>query len=232
MTRAIVATTLMLSGAVLPGAAATLRSETLAAWNEYVAATERKFAADASISPAASAGGRNIDIPGGTIQHWRGTILVPGITRDALLSRLMNPSEPYQEDVLALTVLARRPDGLDLFIRMTHRALITVTYDTEHRVTFRRHGATRASSRSVSTRVDEVGREDRGLLWRVNAYWRYEQVPEGVLVDLESLTLSRAIPFGLGPIVKPLVHRVARESVTRTLEHLRRAHGAGDSAEK
>ncbi len=33
--------------------------------------------------------------------------------------------------------------------------------------------------------------KDRGFLWRLNSYWRYQQVDGGVLVECESLTLSR-----------------------------------------
>jgi len=136
--------------------------------------------------------------------------------------------------VLAVRVLERTPDSVDLFIRMTRTKIVTVTYDTEHHVEYRRHGPLRASSRSVATRItelDDEGRgkipgEDRGFLWRMNAYWRYEQVPGGVIVDLESLTLSRAIPLGMGTIVSPLINRIARDSVSRTLDHIRRTYSS------
>ncbi len=41
-----------------------------------------------------------------------------------------------------------------------------------------------------------------------------------MLVELESLTLSRAMPSLLRPIAAPLVRRIARESMVRTLEAL------------
>jgi hypothetical protein len=131
-------------------------------------------------------------------------------------------------------VLDRGTDSLDLFIRMTRTKIVTVTYDTEHHVEFRRHGPLRASSRSVATRIAELddqgqGRipgEDRGFLWRLNAYWRYEQAGGGVVVDLESLTLSRSIPLGMGTIVSPLINRIARESMSRTLDSIRRTHSS------
>ena len=28
-------------------------------------------------------------------------------------------------------------------------------------------------------------------MWRLNSYWRYKQIDDGVLVEIESLTLSR-----------------------------------------
>ena len=51
----------------------------------------------------------------------------------------------------------------------------------------------------------------------MNSYWRYEAVPGGVIVELESLTLSRGLPWGTGTAIRPLIQRVARESIERTL---------------
>jgi hypothetical protein len=184
--------------------------------------------------PAARVSSKEIETPSGLLSHWRGSVFLPGLSLDALLHRLQHPREqgPHQEDVLALRVLDRAPDRLSLFIRMTRTKIVTVTYDTEHQVTYRRHGPRRASSRSVATRIAELdgdghakpGGHDRGFLWRMNSYWRYEQVPGGVIVELESLTLSRDIPLGLGHVVRPLVNRIARESMSRTLDNLRRSH--------
>jgi hypothetical protein len=51
----------------------------------------------------------------------------------------------------------------------------------------------------------------------MNSYWRYEAVPGGVIVELESLTLSRGLPWGTRTVIRPLVERVANESIERTL---------------
>src|SRR5262249_43743736 len=93
--------------------------------------------------------------------------------------------------------------------------------------------ATRASSRSVATRIAEVDRagtsaerelgpgDDHGYLWRMNSYWRYEQMDGGVMVEMESLTLSRDIPSALRFLAGPIVDRIARESIERTLRGFR-----------
>lgn len=179
--------------------------------------------------------GEPFPVPGGSIAHWRGSVFVPGVTLDRLLTRAQHPSErgPFQPDVLALRVLARRPDALTLFIKMTRQKVVTVTYNTEHDLTYCRESPTRASSRSVATKIAELEQtaagerelpqtDDHGFLWRLNSYWRYEQVAGGVLVELESLFLSRDIPTGLGLIARPLVNSVARESMERTLLAFRR----------
>jgi hypothetical protein len=179
--------------------------------------------------------GREIDIPGGTVQHWRGAVFLPGVTLRPLLDALRHPPErgPFPQDVLAMRVERRDPQALDLFMRMRRTAIVTVTYDTEHRVEFRPHDAIRASTRSVATRITEMEDagspgeralapdDDHGYLWRMNSYWRYEQVDGGVIAEMESLTLSRNIPSAVRFLVDPIVNRIARESVERTLRGFR-----------
>lgn len=241
--------------------------DTAAAWNAYVAATEARiehelaasgaflvsdFTADRHMTrDAISRGdiavgtlstrdraGRTLAVPNGTVAHWRGAVLLHGVTLDALLHRLQHPDEdgPLPDDVVSLRVLSRAPNRLTLGMRLTRTKIVTATYDTEHVATYRRLGPARAASRSVSTRIVEVANagaraerlvaegDDRGFLWRMNSYWRYEQVPDGVIVELESITLSRGIPMGLGIVVEPIIERIARESVTRTLASVRRLY--------
>jgi hypothetical protein len=265
---ALISTALAVVIAAPTGAvAATLQPQTVRAWEAYVAATEVRIARELS-SPRgflitdflSEAGGTRtrvlagqlaiddmattdrtgaeLDVPGGRIAHWRGSVFLPGVALDQLLQRVQQPSErgPHQPDVLAVRVLDRQPQGLSLFIRMTRTKIVTVTYDTEHRLDYRRQGRTRASSRSIATRIAEIDDagtsgerakppgEDRGFLWRMNSYWRYEQVTGGVIVELESLTLSRSVPMGLGPLVTPIINRIARESIANTLEQIRRTY--------
>ena len=183
--------------------------------------------------------GNLIAVPGGTITHWRGAVFLPGASLDALLHRLQHPggSGARQEDVVSLRVLDRGPDRLRLAMRVRRTNVVTVSYDTEHVATYRRLSATRAASTSVSTRIAEVvdagtaservlrEGEGRGFLWRMNSYWRYEETGHGVIVEVESLTLSRGIPLGLNLLVQPIIDRIARESMTRTLASVRRTYG-------
>ena len=200
--------------------------ETIDAWNRYVAETEARVEA-AALSPRSAdddvrADGESLGVPSGTISRWRGSIFVPGARLEQVLNRLQYPgTPPPQEDVVWSRVIARGHDSLRVFIRLVRHAIVTVTYDTEHEMTFRRRTPTIATARSIATRIDEVGGSDRGFLWRLNSYWRYEQIAGGVRVDLESLTLSRDVPTLVRPIASPIVSRIARESMVRTLEALR-----------
>ena len=78
---------------------------------------------------------------------------------------------------------------------------------------------TPARPRSTRTR----GGDDAGYLWRLNAYWRYEQSGDGVLIECESVSLSRAVPLLLRPVIGGMVEGVARESLEKTLRGLKRA---------
>jgi len=247
-----------------PAAAAPPESRTLAAWQTYVGLTETRIRSELDSPRGFLASdftsdrdelrrqvmrgsillgrvttrddqGREIDIPGGTLQHWRGAVFLPGITLRPLLDALRHPPEhgPFPQDVLAMRVEHRDADALDMFIRMSRSSIVTVTYDTEHRVEFRPRDPARASTRSVATRITEVDgagspaeralgpADDHGYLWRMNSYWRYEQVEGGVIAEMESLTLSRKVPSAVRFLVDPIVDRIARESVERTLRGFR-----------
>jgi hypothetical protein len=206
---------------------------TLRAWDAYVAQAEAQL--DRAPRLVSRAGvnateGATTNVPGGTISDWRGAAFLPGITLDQLLHRLQYPgTPPPQEDVVSSRVVGRSADGLRVSIRLVRRSIVTVSYDTEHEMRFRRRTPTLATARTVATRIEEVGGDDHGFLWRLHSYWRYEECAGGVMVELQSLTLSRDVPSLLRPIASPLVRRVARESMVRTLEALRREYGSDPS---
>jgi putative flippase GtrA len=245
--------------------AADIRKDTAEAWDRYVAEVENRLAREqkdpsrflsVDFSPEQEStrlrqrlrngevivqdvemrSAKTIDVPGGMIHHWRGYVLIPGVTVDELVAAGKDPTgprAPKQEDVLDSRVLSQSGDSLRLYLKLQRKNIVTVAYNTEHLVTYRKLGAGHASSRSISAKIAELENlgtaaerekpigQDSGFLWRLNSYWRYEAVPGGVVVELESLTLSRNIPLGFGTIVRPLVDRVARESVARTLDSMR-----------
>ena len=223
-----------------------LRPQTAAGWSAYVAAAEARIARERGQPipkrPGVERGEIpiehveqpkpevNVAVPDAAVHHWRGTVLVPGARLDDVVSRLeREPPDTRQEDVVKSSILAQRPGWLRVAIRVRRSLIMSAVFDTEHEVRFERHGQSRAASWSVATKIVEIADagtpterakapdEDRDLLWRWNAYWRYEQVEQGVLVECESITLSRTVPFVLRPVASLLVPRVARESLDRTL---------------
>jgi len=235
---------LVVFGAVC--AAQDLRPPTAAGWRAYVAAAETRIArergqaiprrteverGEITIEQVCTRGPEgNLEVPDADVHHWRGMVFVPGARLDEMLSRLeREPPDTRQEDVVSSVILQRRPGWLKVAIRIRRSLIMSAVFDTEHEVAFERHGASRASSRSAATKIVEIAdagtpkertkpqNEDRDLLWRWNAYWRYEQIPAGVLVECESITLSRTVPILLRPVAGPVVDHVARESMDRTL---------------
>jgi len=205
--------------------------ETVAAWERYVAAAEQEVERSrATAVPRASAAiaatGDSIHVPSGTISDWRGAVFLPDLTLDRLLHGLQYPgTPPPQEDVVSSRLIARGADSLRVGIRLVRHAIVTVSYDTEHEMRFRRVTPTLATARTVATRIEQVDGGDHGFLWRLHSYWRYQETDGGVLVELRSLTLSRSVPALVRPVASPLVTRIARESMVRTLEALRQYFG-------
>ena len=182
--------------------------------------------------------GATVSVPDGKIHHWAGAIFVPGMTVDAVLQHLSKyagrESEHYS-DVIGSRLISRDGDRYRVFMKLRRTKVVTVTFNTEHAVEYRRLGGSRAAGRSVSMRIAELenagtpeerekpeGR-DQGFLWRLNAYWRYEAVQGGVLIECESISLSRDVPSVLKWFVGGMVEGVARESLERTLSSLKRA---------
>ena len=205
----------------LPASAAELTPETLAAWERYVAQTEKRLKAGPTL-PTTQPDGVMIDVPGGTIHHWRGSVVARGVTVDQVVRALTDPgTPPPQEDVRKSRVLARSGDTLRVYLMLERRAIVTAIYHTEHLVTFSRHSPRLATSRSLATRIAEIDGGDRGVLWRLNSYWRYTQVGDDVRIDVESISLSRDVPRLVRPVAGPIVTRIARESLVRTLDSVR-----------
>ena len=201
-------------------------------WRTRVAGGQISMVRVSSFAPGAA----EPSVPDGGIHHWAGAVFVPGVTLDYVLGHLRDragrESEAF-DDVLNSRLIARDGDRLRVYMKLRRESVITVTYNTEHAVEYRRISDTRASSRSVATKIAELesagtprerekpAGSDHGFLWRLNAYWRYEQMSGGVLIECESVSLSRDVPFGLGWLVNAKVEGIARESLEKTLVSLR-----------
>jgi hypothetical protein len=176
-----------------------------------------------------------IEIDGGIINHWRGLIFVPRVSLDQLLANLREPGTDRhkQEDVLRSVVVSRDGDRQKVYLRLKRTKVITVYYDTVYDVTYARLTPSRATSTSLSTRIVEVENpgtpqerlrpegDDHGFMWRLNTYWRYEERDGGVVIEVESVTLSRELPLLLRPVARPIINHIARETLARTLQSIR-----------
>ena len=138
----------------------------------------------------------------------------------------------------------RDPDHFQATMRVRQKHVITVVMDTAYDIAWGRLDAQHGYSASRSTRIAEVrnaevrnaearnaeidapgslneharnGSEDHGFLWRLNTYWSYEERAGGLYLQVESVSMSRSIPRGLGWVVGPFVESVPRESLEFTL---------------
>ena len=175
--------------------------------------------------------GERIDVPKGRIHHWRGAVLVPSADLDEVVDGLQFtiPPEELQNDVIESRVLWREGNRLGSFLKLHRTAVVTMHYNTEHEVEYFRPGGGRAWSASRSTRIAELEDagtpaerekpegDDSGYMWRLNIYWRYQQVDAGVLMEYEILTLSRSVPLLLRWMVTPIINRESRRAQTDML---------------
>ncbi len=172
------------------------------------------------------------DPPGAMLHHWRGTAFAPG-AKAADFERLMKDFNAYPQrfspQVLQARVLAQQGDRLQATMRVRQRHVITVVMDTAYDISYGRLDAQHGYSISQSTRIDEIDSpgtarervlspsEEHGFLWRLNTYWSYEERDGGLYMQIESVTLTRSIPTGLGWAIRPFVESVPRESLEFTL---------------
>jgi hypothetical protein len=183
-------------------------------------------------------GGKKINVPGGLIHHWIGTVFIPGATLAqtlALEQDYDHHQEYFRPDVARSKVLRHEGSDFVIQLRFHKKKIITSVLDTEHHVHYGAVDSAKAWSRSYTTRVQEVvdagesgerlelEGHDRGFLWRMNTYWRFEEKDGGTYVESQSVSLTRDIPTGVGWLVGPMVNSIPRESLTFTLATTRAA---------
>jgi hypothetical protein len=179
------------------------------------------------------------DLPGAMLHHWRGTAFVPGATA-ADLERLLRDYSRYPQvyapQVLIAKVLAHDGNHYQSAMRLSEKHVITVVLDTTYDIRFfpiaadpDAHSGSRGYDISHSTRIDEIaspGAKDEhaldaahehGLLWRLNTYWSWQESDGGLYMQIETVSLTRSVPAGLGWAIGPFVDSIPRESLEFTL---------------
>ena len=171
-------------------------------------------------------------LPGALLHHWRGTAFAPR-AKAADFERLMKDFEDYPQryspQVMRATVVMQQGDRMQVEMRVRQKHVITVVMDTVYDISYGRMDAQHGYSSSRSTRISEIDSEgtskervlrsdeEHGFLWRLNTYWSYEERDGGLYMQVESVSLTRSIPTGLGWVVRPFVGSVPRESMEFTL---------------
>jgi hypothetical protein len=182
--------------------------------------------------------GKTISAAGGIIHHWIGTVFVPGATLAQTLSFMQDYDHKvdyFKPDITRSKILRHEGDDYFVLLRFYKKKIITTVIDTDQQVHYHVVDSTHAWSRSRTTRVQEVENpgqadeklepegHDRGFLWRMNTFWRFEEKDGGTYIECQAISLTRDIPTGLGWVVGPFVTSVPKESLNFTLSTARAA---------
>jgi hypothetical protein len=190
--------------------------------------------------------GVHFNVPSGEIHHWWGTVLL----RNVSLTRLLQFLQDYDHhagrfsDVERSRLISKDGNRYKIFFRLTRsKAFVTAYYNTEQDCLYAYYGSTKASSRSTATKIAEienpgtaVERErppgnDRGFLWRLVSWWRFEQRGKDVVMELESASLSRSIPAVIKfmPGISGYIRSTPRETLESVLLSIRAYMGQPSS---
>jgi hypothetical protein len=180
-----------------------------------------------------------IEIKNGLIHDWWGAVFIPFATLDKTMNIVQDyPRHDiiYKPEIAAARILSRQGSDFKVYLRIVKsKLLVSAVLNSEHEIHFVQLDPRRIYSRSYSARISEVSDpgkptehelpigKDRGLLWRMNGYWFFEERDGGVYVESEAVSLSRDIPFGMGNVLGPILHSVPAESLRNSLEKTRRA---------
>jgi hypothetical protein len=181
--------------------------------------------------------GKGIDARGGLIHHWIGTVFLPGTKLDqvrAVVQDYDRYPQWFGPLILRARITSRSGSNFTVAMRTEMRKMLTVTVDADYAITYQPVGSSGFHVRSLANNihiVDSPGSASErrtpaeqtfGFLWRLNTYCSFSEMRSGTYEQCESISLTRDIPFGLGPIVRPLVSGIPRETLDFTLGQVRK----------
>jgi len=181
--------------------------------------------------------GKRIKIPDGMVHHWVGVMFARGVSlREArsLLLDYSNYGEIYRPTIRRAQVVSHTDDTFKTVVQF-HTSSPEMAFNAHFDVRVFDDDANHMRIRSISTQVNQLdnpGNPDspvmpdgqgNGYLWRLNDYWRLEEKDGGVFVQVESIELSRSVPYLLSWVVDPIVRDKSRNAVSSLLSATRRA---------
>jgi len=182
--------------------------------------------------------GKLIPVPAGIVHHWVGIAFIPGAAISQTLAVLQDYDDHktiYKPDVRESKLLGQEGNEFKVYLQFCGKSLVTVVVNGTFDIHYTLLGTSRASSKSYSTRIAEVENagkpderelpvgNDHGYLWRLYSYWRIEEKDGGVYIQVESIALSRTIPWEIAWLVNPLVRSIPSSVLFRLLDSTRRA---------
>ncbi len=181
--------------------------------------------------------GKEIAVPGGLVQDWLGILFIPHATIAqvrAVMQDYAAYKQFYRPEVTESKLLGHNGSEYDIFLRLYKRQFVTIVLNATYHVKFGDLDDAHMYVNSRSTRITQVkdankpsagdypvGHDD-GFLWALNSYWRFEQADGGVYAQLQAVSLSRDLPFGLAWL-KGFLQKFPVESMEATLKGTKRA---------
>jgi hypothetical protein len=178
-------------------------------------------------------------VPSGLIHHWVGAMFFPGASLDQVLT-VLNDYDRYK-DIYAPMIMKSRlleRSGADEKVNLLLVAKVvgvTGAVDTDNEVRTAKLDSNRMYFLNRSVRSQEIANygqprermlpQDRGpgYVWRTFGVTRLQQRDGGVYLEMETVTLSRGIPWEFRWLVEPVTERLPRSIMTRTLNDTREA---------
>lgn len=178
-------------------------------------------------------------VPHGLIHDWIGAIFVPEATVADVIAMTHDYDDYpkwYGPTISQAHLLSSNGDEDRFTIRYVRTVLwVTAVIEIEYETHYFREDSKRWYSVTRSTRIQEIEEHGQpgerkitpdhgsGYLWRAYSVSKYEQRDGGVYIEQENIGLSRRIPESLRWIVEPVVRRLSRELLERSLEQTREA---------
>jgi hypothetical protein len=175
-----------------------------------------------------------LKVPNGLIHDWMGAAFMPNVTLAEVLPVVRDYAhykDFYRPNVMDSKAIALG-DLEDRFsMLLMNRSVFSKTaLDSDYQSTLTRLDDRRWYAVSEATRIQELAEygtpaqhtlppnQGTGLIWRLYSVTRFEERDGGVYIELEAIVLSRDVPPSLRWLADPIVRRVSRNSLAKSLQ--------------
>jgi hypothetical protein len=173
-----------------------------------------------------------VEVSHGLVHDFVGAVFIPRATVAQTLAFVQDYDHHktfYGPEVADARIVSREGDHFVIDMRLRKHKVITVVLNTRHDAQFFKLDPGRWHSRSKTRKVGEIQDPDspgekeqppgygHGFMWALNSYWRFLERDGGTYVECQAVSLSRAIPWGLGWIIGPIVNDLPKDSLENTL---------------
>lgn len=152
--------------------------------------------------------GKEIEVPGGMIQHWLGLVYLEKATLEKVRDVLLNFNEYH--NMIPLQIMdskteKRDGDQLETFLRLYKKQVSSVVLNVKGTAKYTLLDPMRGVIDYHSAHIAEAEHPGKkktfdqersdadaaGYLWRLNFYLRMQQADNGVYLEIETITLGR-----------------------------------------